>query len=108
MAILDPSHPCECVDGMTPHIDPTTGNWFLGETDTGIHAQGEQGIQGMKGDTGEQGEPGVCKGDCDNGKMTICHVAESGQKQTLNLPLPAAIAHLREHPLDTVGSCPIE
>lgn len=31
-------------DGVTPHIDSTTGNWFIGSTDTGIHAQGEQGV----------------------------------------------------------------
>jgi hypothetical protein len=27
-------------NGITPHIDSTTGNWFIGETDTGVHAQG--------------------------------------------------------------------
>ena len=32
--------------GTTPHIDPTTGNWFIGTTDTGVHAQGEKGAQG--------------------------------------------------------------
>ena len=30
-------------DGITPHIDPTTGNWFIGNTDTGVHAQGPAG-----------------------------------------------------------------
>lgn len=30
-------------DGITPHIDETTGNWFVGDTDTGVHAQGEPG-----------------------------------------------------------------
>jgi hypothetical protein len=25
-------------DGVTPHIDSTTGNWFIGTTDTGVHA----------------------------------------------------------------------
>jgi hypothetical protein len=25
-------------DGITPHIDSTTGNWFIGDTDTGVHA----------------------------------------------------------------------
>jgi len=23
-------------NGITPHIDSTTGNWFIGETDTGV------------------------------------------------------------------------
>ena len=40
-------------DGVTPHIDSTTGNWFIGSTDTGIKAQGPQGVPG------QQGEPGV-------------------------------------------------
>lgn len=30
-------------DGITPHIDEETGNWFVGDTDTGVHAQGEPG-----------------------------------------------------------------
>jgi len=30
-------------DGITPHIDDTTGNWFLGDEDTGVHAQGPKG-----------------------------------------------------------------
>lgn len=30
-------------DGITPHIDETTGNWFIGDEDTGVHAQGEAG-----------------------------------------------------------------
>lgn len=34
--------------GVTPHIDSTTGNWFIGDTDTGVHAQGPQGsVTGM-------------------------------------------------------------
>lgn len=30
-------------NGITPHIDSTTGNWFIGNTDTGVHAQGPAG-----------------------------------------------------------------
>ena len=33
-------------DGITPHIDQTTGNWFIGNTDTGVHAQGSAGQDG--------------------------------------------------------------
>src|SRR5690606_19996078 len=46
-------------DGITPHIDETTGNWFIGTTDTGIHAEGPQGEQGIQGIQGEQGAPGA-------------------------------------------------
>ena len=33
-------------NGITPHIDESTGNWFLGDVDTGVHAQGPQGEVG--------------------------------------------------------------
>lgn len=29
--------------GITPHIDIVTGNWFIGDIDTGVHAQGPAG-----------------------------------------------------------------
>lgn len=31
-------------NGITPHIDETTKNWFLGETDTNVKAEGVDGI----------------------------------------------------------------
>ena len=37
-------------NGVTPHIGDN-GNWFIGETDTNVHAQGEQGPQGDSFDT---------------------------------------------------------
>lgn len=46
-------------DGTTPHIDGTTGNWFIGDTDTGVHAEGPQGIQGIQGIQGEEGPQGI-------------------------------------------------
>lgn len=30
--------------GTTPHIDPDTGNWFIGEVDTGVQARGPAGV----------------------------------------------------------------
>lgn len=36
--------------GTTPHIG-SNGNWFIGDTDTGIHAQGPQGATGEDGTT---------------------------------------------------------
>ena len=53
-------------NGLTPHIGKN-GNWYLGEVDTGIKAQGprgqrgfrgEQGIQGLTGPTGATGPAG--------------------------------------------------
>lgn len=43
-------------DGVTPHIDDTSGNWFVGTTDTGVHAEGPQGIQGDEGPQGPAGQ----------------------------------------------------
>ena len=37
------------VPGTTPHIDATTGNWFIGTTNTGIKAQGTNGVDGQDG-----------------------------------------------------------
>lgn len=41
-------------DGLTPHIDSTTGNWFIGSTDTGVHAQGPAGQNGQDGSIANQ------------------------------------------------------
>ena len=46
------------VNGTTPHIDETTGNWFIGTVDTKVHAQGPQGAQGKQGATGATGPQG--------------------------------------------------
>jgi hypothetical protein len=43
--------------GTAPHIGPN-GNWWLGETDTGTPAQGDQGIQGIQGIQGPKGDKG--------------------------------------------------
>ena len=45
-------------DGVTPHIDTATGNWFIGETDTQVKAQGPKGDVGPVGPQGLQGTPG--------------------------------------------------
>ena len=39
-------------DGVTPHIDSTSGNWFIGTTDTGVHAEGPAGQDGSDGADG--------------------------------------------------------
>ena len=36
-------------NGTTPHIDETTKNWFIGDVDTGILAQGTNGKNGKDG-----------------------------------------------------------
>lgn len=34
-------------DGITPHIDAATGNWFIGATNTGVKAKGSDGEDGF-------------------------------------------------------------
>lgn len=42
-------------DGLSPHIGQN-GNWFIGDADTGVKAEGEKGEKGDKGDTGADGK----------------------------------------------------
>lgn len=42
-------------DGITPHIDSTTKHWFIGDTDTGVVAEGQDGTNGIDGTNGEDG-----------------------------------------------------
>ena len=58
-------------NGVTPHIDSTTGNWFIGDTDTNVHAQGPQGIQGIQGIQGPQGETGATGATGEQGPQGI-------------------------------------
>lgn len=48
-------------DGLTPFIGDN-GNWWIGTTDTGVHAKGDRGDQGIQGAQGIQGVKGD-KGD---------------------------------------------
>lgn len=45
------------LNGITPHIGEN-GNWWIGTTDTGVHAQGEKGEQGENGLTPYIGDNG--------------------------------------------------
>lgn len=58
------------------------GNWWIGNEDTGISANGRPGPKGEKGDQGEQG-PGGPKGD--NGQAADMSRVETLEKQMLKL-----------------------
>ena len=45
-------------DGVTPHIDNATGDWFIGNQDTGTQAQGPAGKNGRDGVDGQPGKDG--------------------------------------------------
>ena len=48
---------CGAKDGLTPSIGEN-GNWFIGETDTGVPATGPKGDKGDTGATGPKGDEG--------------------------------------------------
>ncbi len=49
---------CGATDGVTPTIGEN-GNWFIGETDTGVPATGPKGDTGNTGAAGPKGDTGV-------------------------------------------------
>ena len=44
-------------NGLTPHIG-SNGNWWIGEQDTGVRAEGREGPAGPQGERGAQGPQG--------------------------------------------------
>ena len=65
------------INGLTPFIG-ANGNWWIGETDTGISAQGVKGDQGDKGDKGDTGAQGIQGEKGDTGAQGI--QGEKGDK----------------------------
>lgn len=46
-------------DGITPHIDSTTKHWMIGDSDTGVVAEGVNGKDGTNGSDGKDGTDGI-------------------------------------------------
>lgn len=75
-------------NGITPHIGANK-NWYIGDVDTGVHAEGKRGMRGFQGEQGEQGIQGIQgekgeKGDSGNkihGIKTIFHFTETVIKE---------------------------
>ena len=69
-------------DGKTPFIGEN-GNWWIGETDTGVKAVGIDGEKGDKGDEGDPGEKGD-KGDAgQNGSCSGYFYGEANSPRTV-------------------------
>lgn len=78
-------------NGITPHIGDN-GNWFIGDTDTGLPSRGirgEQGPQGETGETGPQGEPGVDGTDGYTPQYGVDYWTESDKEEMVQLVLAA-------------------
>lgn len=65
-------------DGITPTIG-ANGNWYTGDTDTGVAAQGPQGETGPQGIQGPQGDTGK---DGVDGKSAYQYAVEGGYTGT--------------------------
>lgn len=73
--------------GITPHIGDN-GNWFIGDTDTGVKASGKDGEDGQDGLTPHIGNNGNWFiGDTDTGTKAT---GEDGQRGTGLLPITTA------------------
>ena len=62
-------------DGITPHIG-TNGNWFIGQTDTGVPAEGQPGAGGQDGYTPVKGVDYFDGEDGENGREVEFSVVE--------------------------------
>ena len=65
-------------DGLTPTIGDN-GNWYLGNTDTGMPSRGEKGDKGDKGDIGETGATGAAGAA---GKSAYAYAQDGGYTGT--------------------------
>lgn len=63
--------------GITPHID-INGNWFIGDTDTGVPATGPAGSQGLPGKDGVSPTVAVSK----SGKVTTISITDKNGTKT--------------------------
>lgn len=66
-------------DGITPHIDATTKHWFIGDTDTGVVAEGQDGQDGTNGTDGTNGVDGQ------DGFSPTATVTKSGNIATITI-----------------------
>ena len=65
------------VDGLTPYIG-SNGNWWIGDTDTGVKAAGSDGKDGVNGEDGKDGVNGEDGKDGVDGKTPTFKI-ENGQ-----------------------------
>ena len=57
-------------DGLTPYIGEN-GNWWIGEKDTGVKAEGKDGTDGVDGENGKDGADGLTPYIGENGNWRI-------------------------------------
>lgn len=74
-------------DGVSPHIDPVTGRWFVGTSDTGITASGLRGADG-KTPTFQVGTVTTLPA----GSSATVSISGTPANPILNLGIPAGIA----------------
>lgn len=67
-------------DGITPHVDSTTKHWKIGDTDTGVVAEGVNGKDGINGSDGKNGTNGT---DGKDGVSPTVTVTKEGSVATI-------------------------
>lgn len=76
---------CNCTprqDGITPHIG-ANGNWYIGETDTGVNAEGNDGEDGKTPHIGANGNWFI--GSTDTGVDAVGDDGEDGTSPTVTV-----------------------
>lgn len=74
----------EVHDGITPHIDSETGNWFIGDSNTGVKAEGK-GIRSIDyNGTNVSGAANTLTIETTDGQRTVCKIfnGKDGQDGT--------------------------
>lgn len=94
-------------DGVTPTIGDN-GNWYLGETDTGMPSRGEKGDKGDKGDKGSGGKSAyqyAVEGGYTGTEAEFA--AKLAQEMPLTLPNPNALTFTGAVTGSYDGSAPV-
>lgn len=81
--VKDGSDGKDGADGITPTIDETTKHWMIGETDTGIVAEGINGADGKDGTNGVDGKDGTNGTDGTDGVSPTVTVTKEGSVATI-------------------------
>lgn len=75
-------------DGITPHIG-ANGNWYIGETDTGMQSRGEKGDPGEPGKDGQPGADGKDGQDGYTPQKGVDYYTEADKTEMVNAVLSA-------------------
>lgn len=76
-------------DGISPHIDSTSGNWFIGDLDTGVEARGEKGEKGEAGADGTTYTPTIGTVTAGDELAVTVSIDEDKKEAKFNFVIPS-------------------